>query len=75
MTTHYDEAVITLGEEDLVYEGSHLFENDYVVFVHTANHKKKEATNRELNRKHFKKMRECLIRIGVSDPGYEVVVR
>lgn len=71
MTTHRDEALVTLVEEDLVQEQCELLgegDESYVLYKHVTvkGKEKKKATDRELNHKHFQTMNECLKRVDTS---------
>ncbi|OGZ43841.1 MAG: hypothetical protein A3J55_00180 [Candidatus Ryanbacteria bacterium RIFCSPHIGHO2_02_FULL_45_17b] len=66
MTTRYEEALITISEENLVHEKCVIFEKEgenYVIYTHgTVEGKAKKKANMDhaVNKKHFKIMKECL---------------
>ena len=74
----HDEAALSLTEEDLVREHNHIFgegDESYVVFIHQAlpGKKKKPANlDRELNRTHFAKIKECLEEVTPGVLGYDI---
>lgn len=78
MTVHKEEAEETLVEEDLVSEMCVLFgegDNTFLLYKHVPAEgkvKKPAVMERELNRKHFELIKECLQRITPRELGYDL---
>ena len=79
MASHYDEGAETLQEEDLLREMCIIFGDaeSYCLYIHTPlpGQAKKPATERDLNKKHFEKMDECLERIRPKVIGYDIFAK
>lgn len=78
MTIHKKEAIETIIEEDLMRESCFIIGDEYVLYVHdTVKGKEKKPANmsRELNKKHFEVLHDCLERVSnVALIGYDLKV-
>ena len=81
MTSHQQEALETLIEEDLVHEKCLILgkgDESYVLYKHQSvrgKEKKPANMSRSLNKKHFEILYECLERVpGATVTGYDLKV-
>ncbi len=74
MTKHKEEAIETLKEEGLTYEGFCIFEIDGIYYTLAMIEGEEKPTNmdRELNQKHRATKQECLEKIGPVEKAYEL---
>ncbi len=80
-TTHKEESILSLVEEDLIRERCIIFEigdDSYVLYEHQSlegKEKKPYNPNRELNQKHNRIFHECLERVKETPViGYDLQV-
>ncbi|MGH2613417.1 MAG: DUF6176 family protein [Rhabdochlamydiaceae bacterium] len=74
MTEHQEEAVETLKEEGLIYEGFCVSEvaGNYYTLAMIEGYERPTNMERELNQKHREVKRDCLDKLGPVEKAYEL---